>query len=302
MSHALRALRTALQLLPIALVLVVLVPGSAVQPTTLTLTKVTTAEGYDAGSDVVWVLVLGEDSVHDTDAIQLLGIDARTGAAAGIGIPRDSWVDLGGGEMGKINQAYGEDADAERVSEVVRELVGITADYVLATAGDGFVSMVDALGGVTVVSSQAFVTDDRNMQVDKGPNEFTGDEALDFAMTRDAFPDVPGDFVRSENHQALLLGLLKQLQRQDGDRGFVELMALSALEGLDTDASPVDLYRLLNVLTGVDPDQVEGCIVVGREDVDARGNQIIVPDDELAERLGREAAADATFESGCEPR
>jgi polyisoprenyl-teichoic acid--peptidoglycan teichoic acid transferase len=244
------------------------------------------------------VLVLGEDDERDTDAIQLLGIDARTGAAAGIGIPRDTWVDLGGGEMNKINQAYKGPGGAELVSSIVRDLVGIPPDYVLATSGDGFVSMVDALGGVTVDSPEHFVTDDGHMQVRKGPNRFTGAEALDFAMTREAFTG-PGDFTRSGNHQALLLGLLKELQKQDHRKGFVEMMALSALDGLQTNASPVDLYRLLNVLTGVDPAKVDGCIVTGTESQDARGNDIILPDKGLAQRLGREAIGDATFERGC---
>ena len=301
MRRATRLLRTALRLLPVTLVLAVLFPGSSVLPATMSLTKVTVAEGYDAGGgDVVWVLVLGEDSGRDTDAIQLLGIDVGTGAAAGIGIPRDSYVDLGGDEMGRINQAY-KQGGAAQASAVVGDLVGIPADYVLATAGDGFVAMVDALGGVTVVSPQSFVTDDGKMQVRRGPNQFSGAEALDFAMTRRAFANQPGDFVRSANHQALLLGLLVQLQRRDGDKGFVEMMALSALGGLSTNASPVDLYRLLNLLTSVDPAKVKGCIVGGTEDTDEQGNQIIVPDEALAERLGREAAADATFESGCGP-
>jgi LCP family protein required for cell wall assembly len=284
---------------PVVAVLAFVVPGSAVQPTVLTLTKVTTADGYDVGSDVVWVLVLGEDDVGDTDAIQLLGIDVRTGAAAGIGIPRDTWVDLGRGEMSKINQAY-KTGGAELAGEVVDHLVRISPDYVLVTGGDGFVSMVDALGGVTVDSPRSFITDDTHMRVAKGPNEFTGAEALEFAKTRRYF-EVQGDLTRSKNHQALLLGLLKQLQKQDHEKGFLEMMALSALDGLQTNASPVDLYRLLNALTGVDPAKVQGCIVQGSDGVDDRGNQIILPDKDLAERLGREAAGDATFESGCAP-
>jgi polyisoprenyl-teichoic acid--peptidoglycan teichoic acid transferase len=295
-----RALRAVLRLLPVVAVLTFVVPGSGVQPTVLSLTKVTTAAGYDVGSDVVWVLVLGEDSGHDTDAIQLLGIDVRTGAAAAIGIPRDTWVDFGGGQMSKINQAYKQQDGAELVSEVVRKLVHISPDYVLATGGDGFVSMVDALGGVTVDSSRRFVTDDGHMVVEKGPNDFNGAQALDFAMTRRYFTG-QGDLTRSQNHQALLLGLLKKLQEQDHEKGFLEMMALSALDGLQTNASPVDLYRLLNALTGVDPAKVQGCIVQGSNGEDDRGNQVILPDKALAQRLGREAANDATFESGCAP-
>jgi LCP family protein required for cell wall assembly len=281
-------------------VLTLVVPGSGVRPVMLTLTKLETAQGYDAGSDVVWVLVLGEDDVGDTDAIQLLGIDTRSGAAAAIGFPRDTFVDLGGGEMGRINQAY-KQGKGELAADVVADLVGIHPDYVLLTSGDGFVSMVDELGGVSVDSPLAFRTDTGNVQISKGRNALDGREALLFAATR-VFPvPGPGDFIRSANHQALLLGLLERFQRQEHRKGFVELMALSALDGLDTDASPVDLYRLLNALTSVDPTKAEGCILLGREDEDAVGNQIIVPDRELGQRLGREAAADATFETPCEP-
>ena len=173
MRHTVRILRAALRLVPVVVALAIVIPSSGVRPTTLSLTKVETAGGYDVGSDVVWVLVLGEDNVRDTDAIQLLGIDVRTGAAAAIGFPRDSWVDLGNGKMGKINGAYRK-GGPELAGTVVRDLVGIAPDYVLVTAGDGFVSMVDALGGVTVDSSREFVTDDGHMHVEKGPNEFTG--------------------------------------------------------------------------------------------------------------------------------
>jgi polyisoprenyl-teichoic acid--peptidoglycan teichoic acid transferase len=293
-----RVLLAILRLVPIVMALAIVIPSSGVRPTTLSLTKVETAGGYDVGPDVVWVLVLGEDNVGDTDAIQLLGIDVRTGAAAAIGFPRDTWVDLGGGHYDKINQAY-KSGKAALAGSVVRDLVGIAPDFVLVTAGDGFVSMVDALGGVTVDSPLPFVTDDGRLKVTRGPNELTGHEALEFAATR-LFPG-PGDFTRSKNHQALLLGLLKQLQGKDHKKGFVEMMALSALDGLDTNASPVDLYRLLNALTGVDPSRVEGCVLVGTEDTDSRGNQIIRPDMKLAQRLGREAAGDATFEHGCGP-
>jgi LCP family protein required for cell wall assembly len=281
------------------LVLGIVIPSSGVRPTTLSLTKVETANGYDVGRDVVWVLVLGADSGGDTDALELLGIDVRTGAAAAIGIPRDSWVNLGGGHMDKINQAYKSPDGAELISSVVNNLVGIQPDYVLSTAGDGFVSMVDALGGVTVDSPEEFTTDDGHMEVQKGPNRFNGAQALDFAMSRHFAG--PGDFTRVANHQALLLGLLKELQKRDDHPGFTELMALSAIDGLQTNASPVDLYRLLNALTGVDPAKVKGCLLRGAVAHDPVGGDIILPDTTLGHRLGREAIDDATFESGCKP-
>ncbi len=302
MRRAVAVVRAVLRLLPVVLLLVIAVPGSGVRPATLSLTKLERAEGYDAGANVVWVLVLGADSLGLTDAIQLLGIDTRTGAAAAIGIPRDTYVDLGDGEKGKINAALNEGPDV--ASGVVEDLLGIPPTYVLVSRGGGFVSLVDDLGGVEVDSPLAFETDEGGVQVRKGINTFDGRTALLFAQTR-LFGDTPGppDFIRSKNHQALLLGLLRRFQQQDGERGFAETMALSAIEGIDSvDASPLDLYRLLNALTSVDPAKAEGCILVGAESEDPAGNQIIIPDVKLAKRLGTDAIDDATFERGCEPR
>jgi polyisoprenyl-teichoic acid--peptidoglycan teichoic acid transferase len=301
--RALRLGGRALRVLAAALVLLVAVPGSAVRPTTLTLTKVEKVEAYDVGRDVVWVLVLGLDQLRNTDAIQLLGVDARTGVAAAIGIPRDSYVDLHGDEgMGRINRAYTL-GEAPLTAQVVDELVGIEPDYVLATEGEGFVAMVDALGGVTVDSPLAFTTEVGKMAVHQGANDFDGEQALDFADTR-IFPDQPGpgDFLRASNHQALLLGLLRKLRGGAGREGFVEDMARAALDGIDgADASPLELYKLLNLLTSVDPLQAKGCTVTGAEKTLDTGDQVIVPDHALAERLGQEAVDDATFESGCAP-
>ena len=302
MRRGLRAVRLLLRLLPVVLMLVLVVPGSGVRPTTLSLTKVETAKGYDAGADVVWVLVLGAeddpDNEADTDAIELLGIDSRTGAAAAIGIPRDTYVPIDG-EPGRINGAF-RDGGPELAASVVEELVGIAPTYVLVTKGPGFVDMVDALGGVTVHSPLAFVTDPGNLLVGEGSNDFTGEEALQFAQTRVFEVPAPGDFIRVANHQALLLGLLEGLQEQQDEQGFVETMALRAMDGIDTnDASPLDLYRLLNALTSVDPGQTQACVLVGDEKVLPDGNQVIIPDQKLANRLGAEAAGDATFESDC---
>jgi polyisoprenyl-teichoic acid--peptidoglycan teichoic acid transferase len=297
--------RHLLRLLPVLLLLVVAVPGAAVHPATMSLTKLETADGYDLPAGVVWILVLGSDNPTrgqedkgDTDAIELLGIDVDSGAAAAIGIPRDTWVDLPGGGQDRINTVLRTN-DQQAVADVVADLVGIDASYVLLTGGDGFRDMVDTLGGVTVDSKFAFTTDDDpTLHVHVGPNTFNSQQALDFAMTREAFP-LQGDIVRAHNHQALLLGLLVQFQRQAGKHGFIETMGLSAIEGLDPgNATPLDLYRLLNALMGVDPDKVSGCVVPGSDKV-IGDKDVIIPDKATAQRYGQEVRDDATFDHAC---
>jgi LCP family protein required for cell wall assembly len=252
---------------------------------------------YDFADGVVWTLVLGEDAEGQTDFIQLLGIDFGTGAAAAIGIPRDSWFELSP-EVGddRINTAYAT-GGAELAAGAVERLVGIAPDYVMATDTDGFLAMVGTLGRVDVDSEFAFQAEDSDLQVHRGMNTFSAKDALAFAATRTL---VRGDFDRSRNHQALLLGLLTRLQERDDEPGFIERLGLEAVDGIDTgNLSPLDLYRLLNALTSVDPDQASGCIVLGTDATSPAGGAIVRPDRDLARRLGEDARDDATFDEGC---
>lgn len=293
------AARAVLMLVLVALV----VPAATVRPTTLSLTQVEPAKSVDFDDGVVFVLVLGSDARDgrtledgDTDAIELLGLDLETGAAAAIGIPRDSFVELPEGVgLDRINQAYRE-GRAPLAAQAVEDLVGIQPDFVLVTGFDGFRSMTSAVGGVDVVSSQRFVTDDRRMVVRRGTNHFDADEALDFAATR---RNLANDFERAANHQALLLGFLRRIREREDEIGFMERVTNSALGGLETDLPPTDLYRLAQAVTQIDPEKVTGCIVLGRFDT-RFGASVVIPNERLAQRLGEDAADDAELEPGCQ--
>ena len=94
------------------LVLAVVVPDSAVKSTDVALVKLDRADGVDVDPDVVWILAVGSDARPGEDmtrtrgdALQLVGMDTRTGAATAIGIPRDSWVSIPGHGSEKINAA-----------------------------------------------------------------------------------------------------------------------------------------------------------------------------------------------------
>ena len=75
------------------------------------------------------------------DALQLVGMNTRTGAAAAIGIPRDSWVDIPGHGHDKINASlyFG---GPQLLGQTVGNLVGIQPDYVFVTRFPYFIAMV----------------------------------------------------------------------------------------------------------------------------------------------------------------
>jgi LCP family protein required for cell wall assembly len=290
--------RLVLRLLPVALVLAIVVPGSAVRPTTLSLSKMQAVEAHDFSDGVVWTLLLGKDSEGLTDFIQLLGINFATGSAAAIGIPRDTWFELSEEEGdARVNTAL-EAGGPELAATAVERLVGIAPDYVMVTDTDGFLSMVGTLGQLRVTSDFAFTAEDSSLHVRRGVNTFDAQDALDFAATRRGL--ARGDLDRSRNHQALLLGLLERLQDRDDEPGLIERLALGAVEGIDIgNLSPLDLYRLLNALTSVDPHRASGCVVPGTDDTSPAGGAILVPDRDVARRLGDDVRDDARFDRGC---
>jgi len=296
-----RTLRAVARAVLLVALVALVVPGASVHPTTLSLSQGENAKSVDFDDGVVWVLVLGSDAedgstlrAGNTDAIELLALDLESGAAAAIGIPRDFWVDLPQGPD-RINQAYKE-GGASLAAQAVKELMHIAPNFVLVTGFDGFRSMTETVGGVDVVSSERFVTDDGGVRVRRGTNHFDAQEALYFAATRS---NLESDLRRAANTQALLLGFLRQLRQREDKTGFMERMTSSALGGLQTDLPPSDLYRLAQAVTQVDPEKVNGCIITGLF-ATREGASVILPNYPLARRLGRDADRDAELDPGCQ--
>lgn len=294
-----RPLRAILLLLLAAL----LVPDSGVHPASLALVKVSSAEHVDFEEGTVWILALGSDArpgepVTDglTDAIQLVGMNARTGSVVGIGIPRDSWVELPGyGRKDRINTAL-DLGDEELSARVVADLTGIQPDYVLVVGFDGLRGMVEAIGGVTVRSPLAFTDEEHDITVRRGPNRFGPEDALNYTRSRKEF--VAGDFVRSANQQRLMLGVLDELRAHRGEEGFMERGALAAMAGLRTDLSPTQIYRLAHAVSQFEPRKVGTCVIPGRPG-EVNGASVVFADGPSARRIGDDVREDARLDGSC---
>lgn len=292
--------------IPLLAVVALVIPPPSVQPATISLTTVETARAVDWDEGVLWVLVLGSDARPGdpvasgrTDAIQLVGLNWRRGSAVSIGIPRDSWVELPGVGFDRINTALAE-GGPEVAAQAVGDLVGITPDLALVTGFAGFEDMIDAVGPIQVDSPVAFPDNVHDLVVQRGANRFDSGEALSFARIRRGL--VGDDLARSANHQRLMLGVLDQLRANEDDPGFMEAAALAAIGGLETDLSPVELYRFAQAVTGIDPSRTRACVVGGEPFTTDGGASVLIPDTVQARALGDDARDDATLQGGCRTR
>jgi len=297
-----RSVRRQVVLAVLLAVTAIVVPPSAVRHSDASLVRVHTARAVDHPSTVIWVLCLGSDArpgqgLTDTraDAIQLVGLNLETGAGTMIGIPRDSYVDIDGHGRGKINSSMSF-GGPQLMADSVSGLVGVRPDYVFTTGFLGFRAMVRAIGGVTVDSRFAFSDSVRPQGYRVGRNTLNPFQALIFGRIRKSLPN--GDFDRSGNQQELLKGILRRVRAHQAQPGFMERGVLASVKNMDTDLTPMQLFRLAQAVTDIDPGKLRGCVIKGPTGY-AGAASVVYPDVAQARRIGNDTRRDATLDRGC---
>lgn len=164
------------------------------------------------------VLLLGQDnrpgeSAARADTIIVARIDPENDKVWMLSIPRDTRVEIPGHGTEKINAAtfYGGPA---LMVDTVEEFLGIPINHYMDIDFDGFIQVVDSLGGVWIdvdteiddkkASSHGSFT---ASHIDEGYQLLDGDHALTFVRSRD-FPDA--DFTRMRHQQAFFKALADQ--------------------------------------------------------------------------------------------
>lgn len=213
--------------------------------------------------DTYVLLVLGSDTgpprpgTADTgraDAIQLVVVPEDRSSISILSIPRDSWVPVRGRGQSKINN--GLTGGPEAMAGTVEDLTGLEVDDWILTGFDGFVGLVDTLGGVHVDVEQR-LNDPKgaHSNLHAGPQTLTGTQALAFTRDRKSRPD--GDLGRNRAQAQVLRALHAQLLG-DGDLGVRELVELAAVlrQHTQTSIPPSRLLKLAALAASISPDQV----------------------------------------------
>lgn len=280
--------------------LALLVPDAEHRQPQFELLKVETAEAVDAGGSVLWLLALGSDARPGepvlgsrSDAIQLIGINTKTGASTVIGIPRDSYVDIPGHGRDKINAAmvFG---GPQLTAQTVANMMGIQPDYVFVTSFRGLMHMVASIGGIRVRVRWDVTTPVNHYQ--PGMRHLDALEALDFARIRHGLPG--GDFDRSLDQSSLLRGGLRELLDRVRHQGGYESAMYSFMRNVETDLSPAQLYRLGRAVLQAKPGLVRQCVVPGGTGY-VGAVSVVFPDIGAARSLADKVRKDATLNGPC---
>lgn len=171
-------------------------------------------------SDLQTFLVMGVESWEGewgrSDSMVVVSYHPRAQRIAMLSIPRDLWTYIPGRGYDKINHAYAYGGPALSVDTVER-LLGMDIDHWISISFDGFVEVIDAVGGVEVnppkplyyhdPSDRRFGPDGLIIDIQAGPQVMDGLTALKYARFR---ADEEGDIGRMRRQQEIIQAAMKK--------------------------------------------------------------------------------------------
>lgn len=163
----------------------------------------------------------GEGFATRTDSIILLGVDPGRVRVSMLSIPRDLFIDVPGYGLQRINtvNAIGEQAQPGSgpalLSSGIEQDFGIGVDRYIRLNFDGFVQLVDAVGGITIEVERTIVDNayplpdgsTTSIRFDPGMQVMDGETALIYARTRHS----DDDYARAGRQQQVIMALSRKL-------------------------------------------------------------------------------------------
>ncbi len=214
---------------------------------------------------------LTSDNFIRTDTMIIVSLNTETGTVSMLSLPRDLFVYIPHGNMGRLNTAFGIGETLEwnpgRGFGLLRQTLfynfGINVHYYARVNFSGFEAIIDRLGGIDIAVDCAY----RDLYpalnasgeivyrwrtLDVGYYSFGGFDALWYARTRKYADDID----RGRRQQQLLRGIWRKARSQGLVRTLPGLWS-ELVEVVDTDL-PFDLMlRLLPHVVGLDLGGIE---------------------------------------------
>jgi LCP family protein required for cell wall assembly len=241
----------------------------------------------------------GTDSGINTDTMILVHVPADGSRASFVSFPRDSYVEIPGHGMDKLNAAYaygyGEVDDAateadkqaggaQLLIQTLSQLTGLRIDHYAEVDLLGFFNLTSVVGGVDV--NLCYAVDDSEYSgavFPAGPQTISGADALKFVRQRhgvrpDGTAALPrGDLDRIVRQQVFIGGVLRKMLSDDVllDLGKQRQLIQAASESLTIDQD-LDLLDLAQQMQSVTAGNIEfQTIPIVGDDRDEEGRSIL---------------------------
>jgi LCP family protein required for cell wall assembly len=171
-----------------------------------------------------------------------------------VSIPRDLYVPITGFITDKISTAASWGHSFGTVIQTVQDQFHVTVNYYAWVGLQGFVNIINSLGGIDVNVAHPMVESDfpddldptgspyavRRFYIPSGPQHLDGITALEYVRARHS--DLIGDFGRSQRQQQVLLQVKRKLM--DADISEFPTLIADMKHEVQTDMSVGDILSL----------------------------------------------------------
>lgn len=206
------------------------------------------------GSEPVNILLMGVDArglkkgeVPRSDTMLVASLDPVNKRISLFSILRDTYVNISGYGSDRINSAITKGPNT--AMETVSDLLGIPIQYYVYTDFQGFIALVDAVGGVDFEVEKDMVyktiADGPEYDIDlkKGYQHLDGNKALQYVRFRH---DATSDYTRTERQRAFLKAIASKLTSTTSLLKLPTILS-EVSPYIDTNLSPLDMLKLASV-------------------------------------------------------
>jgi LCP family protein required for cell wall assembly len=142
-----------------------------------------------------------------SDTILILHIPSGGGKPVLVSIPRDSYVPIPGHGESKINAAF-DLGGPKLLAETIQQVTGLYINHYMGIGFGGFVSVVNAVGGVRMCLPGPMVDPKAGLNLKAGCQTLNGDQALGYVRTRNF---ALSDLQREQDQRLFVKALLSKM-------------------------------------------------------------------------------------------
>ena len=237
------------------------------------------------------VMLIGADaSGFLADSIILLLFPEGGAAPAMLSIPRDLYLyNFCSEDYRRVNANLGGCPGyangPELLALAIHEFTGVEMDHYVRVDFNGFVQLIDGLGGVGICFEHPTYDEKAGLDVQEPTCHIDGNTALAYARSRNATQFIEGewrqawssDFARQEHQRQLLLELAGQMQDSSLGTILSTLQGLSHTVRLDSGWSLTEAVEWVWRYRGLDPSQVTQIRIPVQDYRTPEGAQVLIP-------------------------
>ncbi|MCC5577058.1 LCP family protein [Microtetraspora sp. AC03309] len=200
-------------------------------------------------------LHLGREEGQRTDTMMVIHLSEDHRKVTVVSLPRDTWTEIPGQGMHKINSAY-QYGGAKLAVRAVQQATGLKINHYVEVNVLGFIDVVESLGGVTVCTPVPINDPKTKLDLQSGTYNLNGADALAYARTR---ATARSDLDRIDRQQQVISALMQKALSGGTLTNPAKLTGLvnSALKTLTVDdALKKDVLGLVGQLKDVSTDDV----------------------------------------------